>query len=277
MAKPPYEEALQKVGHQSDMTYIEPKNKQKRQRKRKVIGFNSPFNVNVTTYVVKSFLALLDKYFPRHHRYHKLFNRNNVKTSYSCMTNMAAIISSHNARVLAPVPDKVPRTCNCRQPGKCPLTGNCLTECIMYKATVSVPHKPDKHYYGLTESPFKMRFNGLTNSFRTESCRREAELSKYIWELKDNNKPYEMNWCIAAQQRVAAYKCGTWRCDICLTEKTVIAAADPSSTLNKRAEIVSTCRHCAKLRYDRVSYAPTWWASRLGPLWETSGHISLSW
>ena len=31
---------------------------------------------------------------------------NNVKTTYSCMNNMAAIISSHNAKVLAPVQDK---------------------------------------------------------------------------------------------------------------------------------------------------------------------------
>ena len=274
-AKPPYEEALQKSGHQSNMTYIEPQNKQKRQRKRNVIWFNPPFNANVTTNVAKSFLALIDKHFPRHHRYHKLFNRNNVKTSYSCMSNMAAIISSHNARVLAPVPVKASRSCNCRQPGKCPLSGNCLTECIVYKATVSVPHKPDKHYYGLTEGPFKTRFNGHTHSFRTESCRRETELSKYIWEVKDNNQPYEINWSIA--QRAAAYKCGTRRCDICLTEKTVIAAADPSSTLNKRAEIISTCRHRAKFRYDRVSDAPTWWAPRLGFMWEASGHVSLSW
>ena len=37
-----------------------------------------------------------------------MFNRNNLKTSYSCMSNMAALISSHKARVLAPVPDNAP-------------------------------------------------------------------------------------------------------------------------------------------------------------------------
>ena len=177
-AKPPYEEALQKSGHLSDMTYIEPQNKQKRQRKRSVIWFNPPFNINVTTNVAKSFLALIDKHFSRHHQYHKLLNRNNVKTSYSCMSNMVAIISSHNG-VLAPVPYKALRTCNCRQPDKCPLSGNCLTECIVYKATVSVPHKPDKHYYSLTECPFETRFNDHTHSFCTQSYRRETELSKY--------------------------------------------------------------------------------------------------
>ena len=148
-----------------------------------------------------------------------------------------------------------------------PLSWNYLTECLMYKATVSVPHKPDKHYYGLTKGSFKTCFNGHTHSFRTENRRRKT--------VKDNNQSYEINWSIA--QRAAAYKCGTRRCDICLTEKTMIAAADPSSTLNKRAEIVSTCRYRAKFRYDRVSGAPTWWASRLGPMWEASGHMSLSW
>ena len=135
-----------------------------------------------------------------------------------------------------------------------------------------MPHKPDKHYYGLTEGPFKTRFNGHTHSFCTESCRRETELSKYIWELKDNNQPYEINWSIA--QHAAAYKCGTRRCDICLTEKTVIAAADPASTLNKQAEIISTCRHRAKFRYDRASGAPKWWVSRLGPMWGLWAYIA---
>ena len=253
-AKPPYEEALRKSGLQSDMKYTEPQRKQKRQRKRNVIWFNPPYNQNVTTNVARNFLALVDKHFPRHHRYHKLFNRNNVKTSYSCMNNMAAIISSHNAKILAPAPEQAPRTCNCRQPDNCPLNGHCLTECIVYKATVSVPQKPARHYYGLTEGPFKTRFNGHTHSFRAENCRRETELSKYIWELKDHNQPYKITWDIA--HRAAPYKCGTRRCDVCLTEKMVIATADPTKTLNKRAEIVSTCRHRAKFRYNRISGAP---------------------
>ena len=29
--------------------------------------------------------------------------------------------------------------------------------------------------------------------------------------------------------------------------------------------------------HDRVSGAPTWWASRLGPMWEASRHMSLVW
>ena len=168
---------------------------------------------------------------------------------------MAAIISSHNSKALTPAPEQATRLCNCRQPDKCPLIGQCLTECVVYRATVSVPQKPDNQYYGLTEGPFKTRFNGHTHSFRTESCRKETELSKYVWELKDSSQSYKIKWDIA--QRASPYSCGTRRCDVCLTEKTVMAMADPTPTLNKRAEIVSTCRHRAKFRYDKVSGAPT--------------------
>ncbi len=171
------------------------------------------------------------------------------------MNNMAAIISSHNAKILAPAPESPQRTCNCRQPQNCPLNGNCLTECVVYKATVSASQTPDRHYYGLTEGPFKTRFNAHSRSFRAESCRKETELSKYIWDLKDQNKAYEIKWKI--EQRASPYKCGTRRCDVCLSEKMVIAMADPTTMLNKRAEIVSTCRHRAKFRYEQVSGAPS--------------------
>ena len=166
-AKPPYENALKNSGHQSDMEYTIPQRKS-RNRKRNVIWFNPPFNQNVTTNVARNFLELVDKHFPHHHRYHKLFNRNNVKNSYSCLSNMATIISGHNAKVLTPAPPENPRTCNCRTPDNCPLSGKCLTKCVVYRATVTAPPKPVQHYYGLTEGPFKTRFNSHTHSFRSK-------------------------------------------------------------------------------------------------------------
>ena len=69
------------------------------------------------------------------------------------MGNMATIISSHNAKILNPAPTEDPRTCNCQRPDTCPLSGKCLTKCVVYKATVTAPPKPVRHYYGLTEDP----------------------------------------------------------------------------------------------------------------------------
>ena len=35
----------------------------------------------------------------------------------------------------------------------------------------------------------------------------------------------------------------TRKCDLCLTEKMIIARSDPKKLLNKRTELVSKCRH----------------------------------
>ena len=45
--------------------------------------------------VWREFLRLLAKHFPPHHRLHKVCNNNNMKVSYSCMPNVATIISKH--------------------------------------------------------------------------------------------------------------------------------------------------------------------------------------
>ena len=78
------------------LTYNRPKNdnnstninKIKRNRKQQIIWFNPPFNLKTQTKIGKLFLNLLDKHFPPHNKLHKLFNRTNVKISYSCMSNI---------------------------------------------------------------------------------------------------------------------------------------------------------------------------------------------
>ena len=168
------------------------------------------------------------------------------------MRNMGSIIASHNAKALASTPNPEAPTCNCRQAKDCPLNGKCLSDCIVYKATISAPSKPTKFYYGLTERKFKERYNNHTSSFRNEDHRKDTELSKYVWKLKELGIEPKIKWEII--RKAGRYKCGSRRCDLCLTEKMVIASAKPAMhTLNKRSELVSTCRHQAKFRCTKVA------------------------
>ena len=41
------------------------------------------------------------------------------------------------------------------------------------------------------------------------------------------------------------------RCELCLTEKLIIAKADPKTLLNKTSEIISKCRHHNKFTLKR--------------------------
>ena len=122
-----YQEALDKSGYNHKLTFqkTSTNNTQRRQRKRNIIWFNPPFSKSVVTKISKTFLRLIDKYFPSHHKLHKLFNQNNVKISYSCMPNVKSIINKHNKTVLDPPTNNSERTCNCINKEKCPLQENC--------------------------------------------------------------------------------------------------------------------------------------------------------
>ena len=261
-AKPEYQEALRSSGYKSDLVYepeAQPQEqvRAKRTRKRRILWFNPPFDQSVSTNIGKKFLALVSTHFPRSHPYHKLFNRANVKVSYCCMPNMAAIISSHNAKVSAPpATDNTDKSCNCRDKSACPLSGKCLEKCIVYKATVTADRKPERCYYGLSEPPFKQRYGRHKHDFEHEDKRASTALSKYIWELKDEGVDYDISWSI--HTKAAQYRCGSRRCDLCLAEKVAIATGDPTKMLNSRSELVSACRHAAKYRYASMpENAPT--------------------
>lgn len=59
----------------------------------------SPFSLNVSTDVARCFLKAVDRHCPKKSPFHKIFNRNNAKVSYSTMPNMQSIIRGHNNRI----------------------------------------------------------------------------------------------------------------------------------------------------------------------------------
>ena len=95
------------------------------------------------TNVCKFFIRFVDKHFLRHHKYFELFKGNNIKLSYSCMPDMNNVIRKHYSKIM-----KNP-TCNCRRKTDYSMDGNCLSECLIYKASVSTFN--NNYYYGSCE------------------------------------------------------------------------------------------------------------------------------
>ena len=88
-AAPFYNDILDKCGYSEKLSFEkEQYTHERRNRGRNIIWYNPPFSKNVKTNIAKQFLYLLDKHFGRNHKYHKIFNCNNVKISYSCMDIM---------------------------------------------------------------------------------------------------------------------------------------------------------------------------------------------
>ena len=86
-----------------------------------------------------------------------------------------------------------------------------------------------------------LRVRNHTASFRHAKHRNSTELSKYIWTLKDNNINFFISWRILSSS--LPYKSSNKRCNLCLKEKFLIICRPELSSLNKRNELVSSCRH----------------------------------
>ena len=109
---------------------------EKKKRKCNIIWNNPSYSAEVKINIGKMFFKLLNKHFPRGHKFYKQFNKNTVKLSYSSTKNMASLIATHNWSILNPS-DQVYYGCNCRVRNDCPLHHKCLTPAIVYQATVT--------------------------------------------------------------------------------------------------------------------------------------------
>lgn len=86
--------------------------------------------MNVSTNIAIKFFRLIDNHFLHSH---KIFNRNTVKVSGSCLTNIGLIIINHNKYKLTR--NTLEIQCNCRSPNCCLLNNNCLEKEFIYKAS----------------------------------------------------------------------------------------------------------------------------------------------
>ena len=249
-AKGPYEEALKRSNFEGLLNYTEPgtNKRKKRRRKRNVIWFTPPYSQLTKTNIGKKFLQLLDSHFYIGHPLRKLFNRRTVKVSFSTLPNMSQIIKAHNKRVLksSGVPANTERSCNCRRTAECPLQQKCLQKGVIYEASVTT-QTGTSSYVGLTENQFKTRYNAHQSSFRRENARKSTELSKHVWELKDSNTDFTIQWKVI--DRGHPPNGPTQSCDLCTTEKVQIlenSKRTDITPLNKRSEVVGKCRHTRK-------------------------------
>ena len=164
------------------------------------------------------------------------------------MPNIGAAINAHNKNILEESQPLERGGCNCRIPENCPLEGECLTKNVLYEATITsdIINYGERLYRGITDPIFKKRFKNHEKSFNHKKYSKETELSKEIWRIKAKNASYNVTWRIIKQYR--SYNPNTKRCMLCVNEKLAILNHDGDNLLNKKSEIVSTCRHKHKYR-----------------------------
>ena len=296
-AKPAYQQALDKSGHKHTLTYTgentnsQNKDRNKKNRKRRIIWFNPPYNKAVKTNIGKRFLELIDKHFPPQHRLRKIINRNCVKISYSCTKNVKAIIQAHNNKILSRhleasnAGNTTPKqaytqgeTENTR-PKEIQTQGdtentsakqthaqkratcNCRVkaDCVVNNQCKSGP----LIYRATVTSGMhtKHTYVGCTEDFKKrhsnhkQSFKNESRKNETVLSQhiwnKGLNPNPNINWEIITHAQT--YRRGNRFCDLCTTEKLLIAKElGKTFCLNKRSDFTNACVHKAKHKLCRI-------------------------
>ena len=135
------------------------------------------------------------------------------------MANIKSIINEHNKTVLDPPTNNSERTYNCINIEKCPLQEKCLTNNIMYEATLTLNQDTYQHkiYHGVTEITFKKRYANHVKSFRHETYQSDTEFSNELWSTKSNKYTPYVIWEILRKHQ--PYNTNIKRCSLCLNKK----------------------------------------------------------
>ena len=244
-AVPLYQESINRSGYKYTLKFdpkaSDPPTKKKSRKKRNCLYFNPPYNHTVTTNIGKEFLALLNKCFPPGNPLRKIFNRNNVKISYSTTPNMAQIISGNNAKILNNKKEEK-KLCSCTKDKKdqCPLDQKCLSENLVYQATVTHPNLETMTYIGQTSTNFKKRLAVHKQTFKDTNLSQTA-LSTYIHELKSKGIEPKVTWKMI--DRGKSFSPVTGMCHLCVKEAFYILFRPELAKLNSKSEIFSACFH----------------------------------
>ena len=94
-----------------------------------------------------------NKHFPPGNKLYKIFNKNILKFSYSCIPNLKDKIDGHNNKILETTPP--PKTlCNCLKKENCPNRGGCFPENILYYGNIKFENETYKpnFYKGICET-----------------------------------------------------------------------------------------------------------------------------
>ena len=197
--------------------------KRKRTRKRHVIWYNPPFSIGVKTDIGRKFLKIIDKCFDKRHPLRGVFNRTTVKMSYETTPNLQQIIASHNKKLISKAnkTSETKKLCSCRKGDTCPLDGKCLSENIIYQATITPNSGKEETYIGLTSNKFKTRLANHKAALKNKNLAKSCKLAEHVGRLRENNNDIkEIKWKILGT--APTYSSISNICSLCIKEKSFI-------------------------------------------------------
>ena len=131
----------------------------------------------------------------------------------------------------------------------CPVKGECNVKDTIYECIVTNNKEEKFKYIGKCSTQFIKRYRNHTKAIKNKKYSKNSELSKKIWQLKDEGVEYSMEWNL--RKSVKSYQPGNQYCRLCLEEvHQIIFYCEPETLLNERNELYKKCRHKKKFKLN---------------------------
>ena len=155
---------------------------------------------------------------------------------------MAQIISGHNSKILESKKEEK-KLCSCTKEKKnlCPLDQKCLSENLVYQATVTHPNLETMTYIGQTSCNFKARLAVHKQTFKDKYNTSQTALSNYIHDLNSKGIEPKVTWKMI--DRGKSFSPVTGVCHLCVKEAFYILFRPELAKLNSKSEVFSACFH----------------------------------
>ena len=220
-----------------------------------MIWYNPPYSSYIKNNIGKRFLNLIGKHFKPGTFLGKLFNRNNLKLSYSCCPKVRSKISSHNRRLLSQTNQQpVPDVCNCRDKSKCPMKGlePCNVGSVVYRADITAEGTEEMKYYIGATNNFKLRYANHKKSFLEVSRRNDSGLAEQVWAWKESGLSPIIKFSVVCKQ--SEYNPLAKKCSLCIREKLhIMKALEDPNNLNHKKELMGHCLHRVKSLLSNIN------------------------
>ena len=131
---------------------------------------------------------LIKKHFTVNHRFYKIFNKNTIKLSYSCMPSVGSAIKQHNSKLLNPTnTDALP--CNCQDKTKCPVPNARRTKAVVYTAVVTAEDVLSVSIMAQLKGKSKQGYQDMKHHSVTASMKKKplCHSTSVSWKTEDRN------------------------------------------------------------------------------------------
>ena len=115
------------------------------------------------------------------------------------MPNEGKILSRQNRKKLNVDRSDPPKECKCPENKPCVVEGKCNLKGVIYSVKVTrSDNNTVETYTGLTQDAAKKRIQRHLFTFNNQKYQNETSLSSHIWQLKNQNVNFELEWKILA-------------------------------------------------------------------------------